>query len=260
MSADRFRQAAKANDSGSWNKYSYTRGDPVNRTDLSGRFDCPPDSNTSVCVSDGEGGGDGGLGYCDVNPSDPSCGGSGPTHANQGGPGGISSSESKTGLANAKAALASLTTASLDSDNCQQDLTALSAAAGRSITASAIHGVAAQAENYLYDGPSSNTPWNTTSFGDGNGSATVGQYFQTKEGVDGLSQSDGYAIWIVSPAWANRGTTPYTQAFFLHEILHKFSLTDIQIGTVLFGRGYNLIDDGTSKFKPKLKADCFSKQ
>jgi hypothetical protein len=77
MSADRFRQAAKANDSGSWNKYPYTRGDPGNRVDRSGRFDCPPDSNTSVCVSDGEGGGDGGFGYCDVNPGDPSCGGEG---------------------------------------------------------------------------------------------------------------------------------------------------------------------------------------
>jgi hypothetical protein len=78
MSADRFARAAKANDSGSWNKYSYTRGDPVNRGDRTGRFDCPPDSDTSVCVSDVAGGGDEpGLGYCDVNPSDLSCGGTG---------------------------------------------------------------------------------------------------------------------------------------------------------------------------------------
>lgn len=39
MSADRFRQAAKANDSGSWNKYSYTRNDPVNRADRRGTCD-----------------------------------------------------------------------------------------------------------------------------------------------------------------------------------------------------------------------------
>jgi hypothetical protein len=38
MSAVRFTQAAKANDSGSWNRYAYTRGDPVNRTD--GRGTC----------------------------------------------------------------------------------------------------------------------------------------------------------------------------------------------------------------------------
>jgi RHS repeat-associated protein len=39
MSADRFVQTSKANDSGSWNKYAYTRGDPVNRTDVHGTCD-----------------------------------------------------------------------------------------------------------------------------------------------------------------------------------------------------------------------------
>jgi RHS repeat-associated protein len=48
MSADRFKQAAKANDSGSWNKYSYTRGDPVNRIDPHGTEDwC--DDNPEDC-------------------------------------------------------------------------------------------------------------------------------------------------------------------------------------------------------------------
>jgi hypothetical protein len=39
MTADRFIQTPKANDSGSWNKYSYTRGDPVTRTDRHGTCD-----------------------------------------------------------------------------------------------------------------------------------------------------------------------------------------------------------------------------
>jgi RHS repeat-associated protein len=39
MSADRLRRSAKLNDSGSWNKYSYTRGDPVNRVDRQGMED-----------------------------------------------------------------------------------------------------------------------------------------------------------------------------------------------------------------------------
>jgi RHS repeat-associated protein len=43
MSADRFKRAAKVNDSGSWNKYSYTRGDPANLVDPSGQDDCSAD-------------------------------------------------------------------------------------------------------------------------------------------------------------------------------------------------------------------------
>ena len=43
MSADRFKRAAKANSSGSWNKYTYTRGDPVNRFDQHGTEDCSED-------------------------------------------------------------------------------------------------------------------------------------------------------------------------------------------------------------------------
>jgi hypothetical protein len=43
MSEDRFRQAAKANDSGSWNKYSYTRGDPTNSLGPGGQDDCSAD-------------------------------------------------------------------------------------------------------------------------------------------------------------------------------------------------------------------------
>jgi hypothetical protein len=67
MSADRFKQAAKANDSGSWNKYSYTRGDPVNRADHRGLADwsitvtpddgdCNPTTKVG-CPEDGGGGG-----------------------------------------------------------------------------------------------------------------------------------------------------------------------------------------------------------
>jgi len=48
MTADPYRQTAKAIDSGSWNKYSYTRGDPINRVDPSGT--CDEDTNTTVTV------------------------------------------------------------------------------------------------------------------------------------------------------------------------------------------------------------------
>jgi len=60
MSADRFKQAASANDSGSWNKYAYTRGDPVNRKDRNGTCDT---DLTSLDFDSGSGGDTG----CDDN-------------------------------------------------------------------------------------------------------------------------------------------------------------------------------------------------
>jgi RHS repeat-associated protein len=45
MSPDRYRASGGATDPGSWNRYDYTRGDPVNRNDRSGRFDCDPDDD-----------------------------------------------------------------------------------------------------------------------------------------------------------------------------------------------------------------------
>ena len=41
MSADPYKASAGANDPGSWNRYAYTRGDPVNRIDSSGLDDTP---------------------------------------------------------------------------------------------------------------------------------------------------------------------------------------------------------------------------
>jgi hypothetical protein len=43
MSADRYKRSAKTNSSGSWNKYSYSGNDPVNRLDKHGREECYTD-------------------------------------------------------------------------------------------------------------------------------------------------------------------------------------------------------------------------
>jgi RHS repeat-associated protein len=40
LSADRFMQAAKANDSVSWNKYLHVQGDPANKIDANGADSC----------------------------------------------------------------------------------------------------------------------------------------------------------------------------------------------------------------------------
>jgi putative RNase toxin 44 of polymorphic toxin system len=52
MTADPYRNSAGPADPGSWNRYAYTRGDPVNRIDPSGRGDCPASTPTSVTVCD----------------------------------------------------------------------------------------------------------------------------------------------------------------------------------------------------------------
>ena len=46
MSADRYRASAGAEDPGSWNRYAYTRGDPINRYDPLGLFDQVVSSHT----------------------------------------------------------------------------------------------------------------------------------------------------------------------------------------------------------------------
>ena len=43
MTADPYRASAGPRDPGSWNRYAYTRGDPVNRMDPSGLDDCGDD-------------------------------------------------------------------------------------------------------------------------------------------------------------------------------------------------------------------------
>ena len=88
MSADRFKRAASINSTGTWNKYSYALGDPVNWRDPHGTNLCPPDTDDSVNVCDQDpGDGDGGITYCEANPSDPSCGGGGSGGAGSGGGG-----------------------------------------------------------------------------------------------------------------------------------------------------------------------------
>ena len=67
MSADRFKRAAKVNDSGSLNKYSYTRGDPVNRSDRRGLADCEEESDCPALEDGGDGftdNQDEGITYC----------------------------------------------------------------------------------------------------------------------------------------------------------------------------------------------------
>jgi RHS repeat-associated protein len=82
MTPDSYRGSATLNNPQSWNRYAYTRGDPVNRADPSGRDDCDV-SSSDFCITtvedlgdDDDGGDDGGGGdtaggYVDVQPNVP---------------------------------------------------------------------------------------------------------------------------------------------------------------------------------------------
>ena len=48
MSSDRYAASTGPGDPSSWNRYSYTRGDPVNRFDQGGNCDQSADTDTSV--------------------------------------------------------------------------------------------------------------------------------------------------------------------------------------------------------------------
>ena len=91
MSADPFKQAADVTDSGSWNKYSYTRGDPINRKDPAGLADFYAEGVAFHCEQTKEGCPDG-------NNDNPSGGAgdvdNGSSHGGGGGGGGGSSTPS----------------------------------------------------------------------------------------------------------------------------------------------------------------------
>jgi hypothetical protein len=74
MSPDRYKASGRARDPRSWNRYAYTRGDPANRFDPSGRFDCDPeDDDCDPCPPTEETAEAGDPG----DPGDPCCGGGG---------------------------------------------------------------------------------------------------------------------------------------------------------------------------------------
>jgi RHS repeat-associated protein len=275
MTPDPYTNSGRLTDPQSWNRYAYTRGDPVSRVDPKGTDDCP----YLVCV-DVSSWGDPFDGFWDVagpfnnGPSFgyacmfgfiPGCN----LAQGGGGGGGVPAGYSIPGIMNAYSALQNLLTQSLSSGPCQADLSALDLAqaaagttgsVGQPVSAQAIDAVAStiQQSGYIYDGGTSPTPYTVANFGSlPTGTPfpgeTVGNVFTAFPGVMALSQKTGYAIFVNSPAWAGFGSA-YATATLLHEIIHKFGLTDGQMAKAL---GVDITTTaGTSALSTKLQTDC----
>jgi len=65
MTPDPKRRSARPRSPGSWNRYAYTRGDPVNRIDRRGHDDCSADKSVDDCDDYEDDGDDGGGGDVD---------------------------------------------------------------------------------------------------------------------------------------------------------------------------------------------------
>ena len=75
MTADPYSASGGPADPGSWNRYAYTRGDPVNRIDRTGLDDCSAHRDAYACpytLDSGGGGGDDGC-YIDDFVENPEC-------------------------------------------------------------------------------------------------------------------------------------------------------------------------------------------
>jgi RHS repeat-associated protein len=137
----------------------------------------------------------------------------------------------------AKAGLCQISTAKF-TGKCRQFLEALANMHGISIDGliGQLQATANEAQNYIYDGPISNTSLEKSHFLDtGSGGAkTVGAFFSKTNGLEALSQYDGAAIFVRTGDWTGRWSslfssfatwggkaTPYGLGILTHELLHK---------------------------------------
>ncbi len=189
---------------GSWNKYPYVSGDPVNRYDPSGLLEADPNDPGSPTVSIGPGfltgyGPEGPYTYVGTTISVTRG-----VNTQVGGGGGTGSNDYRDkGLMNGYQALYDLWKgANLESRDCQRILSQLWAknmTTGISDPVTKIKQTAYTIlqQGYLFDGASSNTPFTVANFGppgkNDNPSAdgTVGGYFRANPNVLGLSQNTG---------------------------------------------------------------------
>ena len=271
LSADPYKASAGPSDPGSWNRYSYTRGDPVGRYDPRGLEDQEPGSKKPPVwcptleryIEDGE--------ICpgipDASPA--------PTKVCQNGsivgqndpcPFDDPVMAAGLGLSNASRGLKVISEGGFKSKvKCAAFFGALAKSRGVSAQ-SLMDGVAAAAgAGQVFEGTDSNEALDSERFpgAASPGVNTVGQWFGQNDLRYGLSQHNGNAIWVRSSFFAtSAGTQPYGLGVLLHEFLHKQWLggapghDDIDAALDAVGAPGRVLGQGESRGS-RLEQICF---
>ena len=224
---DPYKASASSKDPSSWNRYSYTRGDPVNRVDPKGLLDCDPDvcdwcdPTTDGRCDDGEddGGGDYGAPQPQTLPPLPVVG---LTTQNGFVRGSGNFSKAAEALYGAAADLSTLFQ-DAQSPQCEGDLSAVGVNDGQ---------IAAAASNVTFlNGVRNPTNYAQGIYGNSPafaanqqvyGATTIGKFFQLNPGTAALAQAPGQNVYIDS-SWVN-GMNPLQQeGLVLHELLHNIT-------------------------------------
>jgi RHS repeat-associated protein len=234
----------------SWNRYSYTYGDPTNIVDRSGKHPCLIYGDPSECPDDEASTGGGGDQMLITND--------GPMGGGSGGPGGGGA------LENAQGSLDRIANKTQWSTKCMDTLTAASKGGnvGQSVDlVGALKGAAASA--VLSDGTSSQVKVQDLYAGAANPSLarlidpaqTVASSFANSPSTSAMAALGGNAIYIRPDAFATPDNA-LNVATLMHELLHNLTgLTDPDLMRNLFpsGSGGSM---GSFDISLRLFTDC----
>jgi RHS repeat-associated protein len=241
---DPYGASAGPSDPSSWNRYSYTSGDPVNRSDPEGLED---DGGSDGCYYNGMW-----VSGCDL-------------------PIGIQRFAPITAFGRATQRLGAAVDALEDrnnvSANCQKDLDALSQSSGQDISLGAIQNALANTD--FKNGTTSNLPVSSLF---GPGAEAAGAAFQRQEdGLYGPGQTianefgrnpagltantvlNGSTIFI-NPTLIG-GNLTGNQSLMSHEALHELGMVDTDIQAAL---GITVDGKNTRNITTKLQKDCIT--
>jgi len=255
MSADPYRASGGPADPGSWNRYAYTRGDPVNRVDPFGLDDCIPSPGIDFCVT-GTGTGST-ISTYPVNYASAASTGYLAFHRK--------ARTNSTYDWVQKLGMAANSLSKISQDDlphpCDQDIASLTQASNGKITWSSIEGAVnklvaynGKTSTFLYNDVFQNSPnyvaGRTPGF-------TVANYFDRNRGTNALTILGGNALGMsvvfFRPSFVANNSPAGNEALLMHEMLHTLDLEDPEIENALGISGSH----GSADIDKAFLSDCF---